>query len=205
MTALVKGGAYRYPHELVAGVKSSAIPIKSAVSEARGSKVTVFIGYSQMLSERTRLSGTAVDLLVAMAPRLDLNFEPLVSVFLPTVMQLCSRANKIYVARSRAFLEAVTSHTVLTSIIPYLARTCEDKSNTAREVAIDFIFHSLNRFNPPHLIKYAENVESSVRLTGTDKDAAVRSMSRKVFEAYKILWPDRVDQCVFVTRHAPLI
>lgn len=150
-----------------------------------------------MSSERTRLSGTAIDLLLCMAFKLGSHFEPLLHAFIPTVLKLCTRTNKIYISRARALLDAITINTSLTCLIPYLEHSCHDKSTSLRAVGIDFIFHSLNRYNPPDLEKYVVNVEGAIKATGRDKDAEVRNISRKVFDSYKLLWPERVDEWVF--------
>ena len=149
-----------------------------------------------MTSERTRLSGTILDLLCVIAPRLDKHFEPLLHVFIPTALQLCSRTNKLYITRTRNLLDIISSRTSLTCIVPYLRESCEDKSVTQRAAGIDFILQSLHKFNPPDLLKYVESVESSICCTARDKDPGIRSTCRKVFDAYKLLWPERLERYV---------
>ena len=53
----------------------------------------------------------------------------------------------------------------------------------------------LNCYNPPDLEvpARAEDVEAVIKATARDSSADVRKSSRKVFEAYKILLPTRVN------------
>jgi hypothetical protein len=56
----------------------------------------------------------------------------------------------------------------------------------------------MNCFNPPDLEKEnrALEIEAAIRLSARDANADVRKVSRKIFEAYKELLPDRVDRFV---------
>jgi hypothetical protein len=149
----------------------------------------------QMNSERTRLSATVLELLTNLIARLDRHFEPLMPIFIPSVLKLCTRTNKLYIARARLLLETITTHTTLTSVVPYFQCCWDDKSTTLRLAAADSMVAALKKFNPPDLSRYIAQVESAIKSTSVDKDPAVRTTGRKMFECYKDLWPDRVDRC----------
>jgi hypothetical protein len=63
----------------------------------------------------------------------------------------------------------------------------------------------MNCFNPPDLEKEgrAQDIESAIRLAARDASADVRKISRKVFEAYKVLLPSRVDGYVHTLSRDP--
>jgi hypothetical protein len=100
----------------------------------------------------------------------------------------------LYIARARAFLDTLTDNTTLTSIIPYFQGYWDDKSNTLRAAAAETLVSALKKFNPPDLSRYIPQIEAAIKSTGVDKDPAVRTAGRKIFECYKVLWPDRVER-----------
>lgn len=181
LTALAKGGACRFPKDLVAFLKSFYRPLNHALN-----------------SERSRLSGFAIDLLSVLATGLGQSFDPLIPLLLPTVLSLATRTSKLCVARAKACLLLIIEHTLLPSILPHLRTAVSDKSVSLRLVATDAILACMNSFNPPDIeaTARAEDIEAVIRSTARDASADVRKSSRRVFEAYKILLPHRVDGCV---------
>ena len=147
-----------------------------------------------MNSERTRLSATVLELLTTIIPRLDRSFEPLMQVFIPSVLKLCTRTNKLYISRARTLLDTITGHTSLTSIVPYFQGCWSDKSTTLRLAAAESMVSALKKFNPPDLSRYISHIETAILSAGVDKDPSVRSAGRKLFECYKALWPERVER-----------
>jgi CLASP N terminal len=149
-----------------------------------------------MNSERTRLSSAALDCLTIIAPRVGLAFEPLVPLFVPHILRLATRTNKVYVTRSQATLALVVGYCHIPSIIPCLLAACkESKIVTGRAVSVESVLRCLNKWDwtDKEIKAKVGDVEEVIRVTGRDKDAGIRQTSRKVFEAYKTLFPDRVD------------
>ncbi|EGO00202.1 hypothetical protein SERLA73DRAFT_26207, partial [Serpula lacrymans var. lacrymans S7.3] len=167
-----------FPPELIAGLRSLSRPLTNSMN-----------------SERTRLSGTAIELIGAVATGLGSSFEPLLPLFLPTLLNLCTRANKVFTTRARSCILITIESTQLPSILPYLAESLGSKSVSLRLAAAESVLGCLNCFNPPDLEKEsrARLVEEVIRATAKDASADVRKISKKVFEAYKTLMPSRVD------------
>ncbi|KAF9231492.1 clasp N-terminal domain-containing protein [Melanogaster broomeanus] len=149
-----------------------------------------------MNSERSRLSGSAVELLTTLAIGLGSSFEPLVSILFPTLLALCGRTNKVFTARARACILAIVEHTQLPSLLPYLAELGSHKSVFARLTGAEGVLACLNCCNPPDLEKdlRARIVEDFIKSTARDASADVRKASKKIFEAYKTLMPGRVEK-----------
>lgn len=190
MTALVRGNAADYPLETVANVRPVSRPLNSAAS-----------------SERTRLSGVAIELLSELARVLDSSFDPLIPLFLPGLLTICTRSNKVFISRARSCVLAIIEHTRSPSILPYLAESTKDKSVSLRLAAAEATLACLNGFNPPDLEREprAREIEGTIRLTATDASADVRKIAKKIFEAYKQLLPRRVERYVALghrTAHA---
>ncbi len=182
LTLLCKdGGACDYPEALIPALRSQAEPISSA-----------------MKSERTRLSGAAIDFVSELAAGLGNGFEPLLSTFLPTLLSLCARTSKVVVNRSRACILVIVESTQLPAILPHLLQSVKDKSASLRVIACEGALTCLNCFNPPDLEKEAraKDVEAMIKLASRDANADVRKLGRKIFEAYKLLFPNRIERCV---------
>jgi hypothetical protein len=179
LTNLCNHGAYDFPAELGALIRTLSRPLNNA-----------------MCSERSRLSGAAIDLLSALASGLGNGFEPLLPLFFPTLLVLCTRTNKVFITRARMCIHALIENCQLPAILPYLLEASKDKSVSLRITAAEGMLACLNCFNPPDLEKEvrARLIEDVVRATARDASADVRKLSRKVFEAYKVLFPERVDK-----------
>ncbi|RPD78590.1 hypothetical protein L226DRAFT_610474 [Lentinus tigrinus ALCF2SS1-7] len=175
--ALCNGNANNYPDDLVATFRSLARPITSAIN-----------------SERTRLSGTATDLVTTAVTALGSAFEPLIPHYLPTLFTLCTRTNKVFLNRAKACIAALVEYTQGPMIIHYAAEAIKDKSVSLRLAAAETLMLCMKSYNPPDLEKEsrAKEIEAVIRSTAVDASADVRKVSKKIFEAYKILLPKRL-------------
>ncbi|CAL1714115.1 unnamed protein product [Somion occarium] len=178
LTTLMQDEGADYPTELVQTLRSLSRPLSGAA-----------------LSERTRLSGTALELFKSSAEILGKDFTGLIPLFLPTLLTLCTRPNKVVMSRAKACILGIIESTQAPTILSYLAESAKDKSATLRLAAAECALACLNGFNPPDLEKEtrAREVEALIKCTATDASADVRKVSRKIFDAYKILLPNRVD------------
>lgn len=176
--ALSKGGACDFPTVLTSSIRSMHRPIISAAA-----------------SERSRLSATAVECIGVLATGLGPSFDPLVPLFVPTLLSICSRPNKVFISRAKATIQTIIDQTQLISLLPYFFRALREKSITLRLIAIESLLACVQCFNPPDLERdaRAREIEGAIRLTATDASADVRKVSRHVFDAYKILLPARVE------------
>lgn len=179
--ALCNGNATNYSTELVAALRASSRPIGSALN-----------------SERTRLSGTATEFITTAVTALGSSFEPLIPHYFPTLLTLCTRANKVFITRAKAAIAAFIEHTHAPMIIHYAADSVKDKSVTLRLAAAETLMLCMKTFNPPDLEKEARarEIEAVIRSTAVDASADVRKMGRKIFDAYKILLPGRLHRYV---------
>ncbi|KAG8956331.1 hypothetical protein FRC04_004411 [Tulasnella sp. 424] len=197
--ALTRGGATKLDPEFVTAIKANYKPITNS-----------------MVSERGRLSGVALDLVSSFAPRLGARFEPLVPIIIPALVKVLSRPNKVFVNRGQACLLLIIEHCHLPSIVPHLREAVKDKSQTLRLAAIEATLHVLEHFDKSLLdvregtssiqIRHrgnAEDIESIVKDTARDANPTVRQVSRKVFEKYSEMWPERVE--TFTTPFSPTI
>ncbi|CAO1619585.1 unnamed protein product [Parajaminaea phylloscopi] len=185
LEAVAKGGGYKFD-EFVGHMKAVAGPLTRS-----------------LLSERTRLSGTAADVLNSIAPRLAERFEPLVNVYVPPLLQLCARTNKVAYKRAEKCLHLIAKHCRLPNTIPLLREACKDKVAGLRSVAIVNATVLVQCAGRERLARKVADIETIIHITATDSNSDVRRHSRELFETYVAVWPERVES--FTTPFTPTI
>ncbi|TKY87751.1 hypothetical protein EX895_003332 [Sporisorium graminicola] len=173
--AITRGGATKHA-EFVALLKEAAAPISNA-----------------LLSERTKLSGTAGDLLNSIAPRMAERFEPLVSVFVPTLLLICARTNKVAVKRAEKSLHFIVKHCRPPSMVTYLKEAIKDKGQGLRAVAAATLEMVLEHTEKERLARRVGDIESCIKSGATDSNPEVRQTTKRLFELYVAFWPERVE------------
>lgn len=147
---------------------------------------------NSLLSERTKLSGTAADLLNSVAPRLGERFETLVHVFAPCLLLICARTNKVALFRAKKCLLLIAKHCKLPSLLPHLREASKDKSQTMRMVSVEVTMMLLEVVESRDRIgKRVAELEVIIKGTATDRDPEVRQWCKRVFEVYVDRWPER--------------
>ncbi|KAK4050626.1 hypothetical protein OIV83_003352 [Microbotryomycetes sp. JL201] len=194
--AVVRGGAAKqFPDDLARGLRDK--PVATGIIRC-------------LISERTRLSGTALDLIAA-TTRLGSQFQPLMSTYLPVILRLLCRTNKLYIARASATVTSIILHTHLIDVLKFIAqewRAESGKSSSFREKAAEAIACMLGSSTAPistattatnglqvekdALEKRIDDLEWLIKVGATDREPKVRAEMKKCWEVYKITWPERV-------------
>lgn len=179
LSAVSQGCSAELLPQLITATKSMARPINHAI-----------------MSERSRLSGAATDFITSLGTNLRRSFEPLMPHFIPALLTQATKSNKIFISRAKTGLVAIAENVQSPALLPFLRLAVTDKSASLRLVAVDVVMICLNCYNPPDLESPArvDDIEAVIRTTARDASADVRKSSRKVFEAYKVLFPQRVDR-----------
>ncbi|OCH93134.1 hypothetical protein OBBRIDRAFT_725457, partial [Obba rivulosa] len=183
LASLTRGSALVFGPYFITSIRTLSRPLTGAIT-----------------SERSRLSGIAIDLVCVLSDVLADLFTPLIPLFLPTLLVLCSRTNKVFITRAKACIATIIQNTRSISILPYLLDAAKDKSSSLRLAAAEGALACLNSFNPPDFEKEprAREVEGIIRAVATDANADVRKIGRQIFEAYKVLLPKRVERYVLL-------
>ena len=166
---------------MLAGVRSLSRPLNRAIN-----------------SDRSRLSCLAIELVIALLAGLSTSFEPLIALFLPTLLGLCARTNKAFTTPAKACVFAVIRGTKSPSLLPYLVKSLDHKSPSVRLVAAEGVLAYLDCVNHPDIVKDTRQrlLETIIKLTTRDPNADVRQAGKKIFEIYKALLPGRVERLV---------
>lgn len=151
-----------------------------------------------MLSDRSRLSGTAVEFITVIGARLGPKFEPLVPLYIPAILKLCTRSGKIYVNRATNCLKLFSAYCRIPTLISLLKESITDKSLTLRfavtDALHDFLSTSARDGLPKKTTKLMEDVETIIKVSSRDSNPETRKMSRRAFASYSQLFPERVSE-----------
>ena len=188
LQALTKNGATKVPSYMMR-IQQVAPCITRSVCMSRHHANAHMRG--KLLSERTRLSGTASDLLNSMAPRLAECFSPFVSVFIPPLLQLCGRTNKVALRRAEKSLHLICRHCRLPNVVPYLIQSLMDKSGSTRASAAECLVVLLESCDPERLQRRVKDVEHAIQLLATDANPQARALCRQIYGLYAGMWPAR--------------
>lgn len=182
LRSLSENGAAEFPSEFVSLIRGVARPLINCIN-----------------SERSKLSGVSLELFISLGQVLQSFFAPLLPVFFPTLLWQCMRSNKVFSARGKACVVEIIGSTRLPGILTYVLNPVRDKSATMRLAAAEAALACLNTCDPEELVKGVRQgeIESIIKATIQDANGDIRKTSRKLFEAYTILNPDRIDAYVF--------
>lgn len=147
--------------------------------------------------ERGRLSGPAITVVNDIGLRMGLKFEPLIPLYIPSVLRLCTRTSKIYISRATECLKTISSCCRMPSLVSLYKEAVQDKSQGLRIAATEALHVLLStsvRDGLPKKGKWVEDVEQIVKITARDAVPETRKLSRKAFLAYCELWPERVNE-----------
>ncbi|OJA17922.1 hypothetical protein AZE42_03468 [Rhizopogon vesiculosus] len=181
-------GGCNFPEEIIAGIRSMSRHLNHA-----------------MKSERSRLSGSAIECVTAQSARLGPLFEPLIPLFMPTLLGICARSNKVFTRRAKACIFAIITHTSSPSILSFLAKSLDRKSTSLRLVAAEGVLTYVKSSNTPMIANdsRARLVENIIRVTAEDASADIRTAGKALFEAYRARLPDCVAS--FIASLNPVI
>ncbi|KAI8070436.1 clasp N terminal-domain-containing protein [Gongronella butleri] len=171
---------------------------------------------ASLSSERTRLSTSAHDLLLAMAKALQRKYEPLHDVFLPTLVRLFARTNKVHARHTLTCVKKIIEHSKLPRTIRTMCLHLGNNKNKAVRHAIIECVNVVIQVNAnADLRKYIDDLEVAINTTAMDPSPDVRSSIRQCYKLYSQRFPDRAstfaaslstDTCKYLqiaSRHKP--
>ncbi|KAJ1787829.1 hypothetical protein LPJ59_005660, partial [Coemansia sp. RSA 2399] len=148
-----------------------------------------------IISERTRLSGTALGLVEEMARQMETRFQPVGDMVFPTVLKTCARANKVFVTRGINCLTTVITYAHAGEQAPRVCMAATaDPNKTMRASATKLLMSMVSCCTVPELAPHMAAVEKAISLGVVDANPDARTTSRQTYEIYIKRFADRVDQ-----------
>ncbi|KAJ2241642.1 hypothetical protein GGI13_007258, partial [Coemansia sp. RSA 455] len=177
LTSLVQAGATKF-ETFVPTMKQAIKYVNSAV-----------------ISERTRLSGTALALVEEMAKQMETRFTPICDMVFPSAMKTCGRANKVFVTRGVNSLTTVITYSHIPEQTPRICDAAStDPNKTVRSSAAKLLMAIVSCCTVPELTPHLAVVESAIASGVVDANPDARTTARQTYEIYIKRFGNRVEQ-----------
>ncbi|KAJ2060421.1 hypothetical protein GGH13_006784, partial [Coemansia sp. S155-1] len=150
---------------------------------------------SAVISERTRLSGTALALVEEMAKQMETRFTPICDMVFPSAMKTCGRANKVFVTRGVNSLTTVITYSHIPEQTPRICDAAStDPNKTVRSSAAKLLMAIVSCCTVPELTPHLAVVESAIASGVVDANPDARTTARQTYEIYIKRFGNRVEQ-----------
>ncbi|KAJ2890560.1 hypothetical protein IWW38_004067, partial [Coemansia aciculifera] len=177
LTSLVQAGATKF-ETFVPTMKQAVKHINSAI-----------------ISERTRLSGTALTLMEEMAKQMETRFTPISDMIFPSAMKTCGRANKVFVTRGVNSLTTVITYAHVPEQTPRICDAAStDPNKTVRASAAKLLMSIVSCCTVPELTPHLTLVEGAIASGVVDANPDARTTARQSYEIYIKRFGNRVEQ-----------
>ncbi|KAF8943261.1 hypothetical protein BGZ47_005636 [Haplosporangium gracile] len=144
-----------------------------------------------LLTERTRLSGAACELVEKLSTSMGRDFSlHFPDLFTPALLKVCARTNKVMVTRAVKALQGMIN----AGCLPTLPKACQAfaTNNKALRIAcIGLIASCIAQFSSQELEAYLGSFEPVLKEGVSDAAPEVRDTSRKSFKVYAQKFPER--------------
>ncbi|RGB36643.1 clasp N-terminal domain-containing protein [Rhizophagus diaphanus] len=177
LIAITRGSAVLYEKNYILGIKSLRQPIINSI-----------------LTERTKLSGTATELIEEMAKALGLKFDALSEIFVPSIIKLCTRTKKTSLIRAQKCMNTIIRICHLPNLIPKFKEALQHQSKSLRNCAAEWMRMSLEANEVGDLNYYISDIEWAIRQCASDSSSEVRNISKQIFEIYKSKFDLRLEK-----------
>ena len=174
---------------------STAVPSEDLI---RALRPLVHSINDAILSERSRLSAVAIEFLALTTRKVPRTLEALIPNFIPTLLLLSSRSNKVFITRARTCIVTIIQTTQSPLILSYLVQNVRDKSIPLRQTVAEAALACLKSFRPSDLQRDArgKEIELIIKAAATDANSDIRKLGKSMYDVYRVLLPDRVERCV---------
>ncbi|KAF9392617.1 hypothetical protein CPC16_003131 [Podila verticillata] len=144
-----------------------------------------------LLTERTRLSGAACELVEKLATAMGRDFSfHCGDLFTGPLLKVCARTNKVMVSRAvKALTSMINAGTI--SVLPKTCAAFASPNKTQRIACINLIAVCVSQFSSQELEPHLPGLEPVLKEGVQDAAPEVRDTSRKSFKVYAAQFPER--------------
>ncbi|KAI9032268.1 clasp N terminal-domain-containing protein [Hyaloraphidium curvatum] len=148
---------------------------------------------SAILSDRSKLSRTAVELVECLAVLFRQNFEPFAEVFVTAVLKLSTRANRVFVSSATQCLRTVVEHCPVPGLLEAFLEALQNKNKTMRACAAEAAAACVEHTPLPLLQDHVDEIEQFVATAVEDAESSVRDWARSCFALYAERFASRLE------------
>ncbi|CDH59139.1 hypothetical protein RO3G_05499 [Lichtheimia corymbifera JMRC:FSU:9682] len=149
-----------------------------------------------LLSERTRLSGSAVELVKTLAKTMQRDYEPFHDMFHGSLLRMLARTKKVIVAQALDCLKTVIAASKLPRLIPRFSAMLTNNNklqvtnNSTLSSAATCLELCIQNNSPEHIQPHIQSLEAAIRAGIMKPSAEVRTAVRACYKAYASKMPE---------------
>ncbi|KAF7731272.1 hypothetical protein EC973_000688 [Apophysomyces ossiformis] len=140
-----------------------------------------------LATERTRLSGTATDLLKGLSQAMQRDFEVIHDLFMPTLLRQFARTNKVLLARSLDCYKTIITNAKVPKLVPRLCsilKNCKEPNKSVRRCIADCLQTLMEVNDVPDIQKHTSDIEAAIQTAAMDPAPEVRLAIRSCYKTY---------------------
>ncbi|RKP21929.1 hypothetical protein ROZALSC1DRAFT_26691 [Rozella allomycis CSF55] len=132
-------------------------------------------------TERTRLSGTTVELLTDIIQTYGLEAEAAIECFIPTLLKLCTRANKVFISRSSKCLEMISVKVGSPKLLQRVKEASLSTNKGLRLISVGLATNLLQHMKHPevYVSTFEEIIKSSLDDASADNNFEMNAQRLK--------------------------
>ncbi|OMJ21217.1 CLIP-associated protein [Smittium culicis] len=159
-------------------------------------------------TERTRLSGAALEFLESLSKNSTTELQSISNLFVNDIIKICARTNKIFTTRAIRCLETFIIFSRCFDLIPLVCDyAAKDQSKILRKniskVLLTIVENIAVCTNLEIKLKeeadiktYFETINTAISLIAVDADVDVRTNAKSIFSTYVKRFPDNKDDLI---------
>jgi len=134
-----------------------------------------------------------VELIESAALILGADFEPFTDTFVPTVIKLSTRANKVFVTAALQCIKTIAERCPMSGQFDTFSDALRNKNRSMRICAAEAVAAMIEHTPAAQLQEHVDEIEAFVALAVEDADSAVRDLARSCFSLYSERFGSRLD------------
>ena len=144
-----------------------------------------------------------LSLISAISFYLKHDFHQLLNIYIPTVLKLTTRANKVYISLSTNTLKTCVENSCLPAIITILVESLKNSPSKSQRIACqELLCFTLMKNDRLAILPLVQSVEEGLTIGILDSCSQVRDKCRNLFDLYKSMFRERVE--AFVNASTPV-
>ncbi|KAJ3359836.1 hypothetical protein GGF32_008969 [Allomyces javanicus] len=145
-------------------------------------------------TDRTRLSGSTCELVLALAQSGSQQTASACELFVPALLALTSRTNRIFVQRGQAALLAVVTAGNPDHFVMRVCNEAKNKAKTTRLAVVEAVKVLITSHDADRLEQFCDALEGCLKATVDDSALDVRQAARTAIELYRVKVPNRTER-----------
>ncbi|KAJ3375725.1 hypothetical protein GGF31_002929 [Allomyces arbusculus] len=174
--------------------------LKDLVPSCSAAQIAPFVRQNKarieacLKTDRTRLSGSACELVLALAQSGSQQTASACELFVPALLALTSRTNRIFIQRSQAALLAVVAAGNPDHFVMRVCNEAKNKAKTTRFAVVEAVKVLITSHDADRIEQFCDALEVCLRATVDDSAVDVRQAARSAIEMYRVKVPNRSDR-----------